>query len=243
MRRLFPLVIAATVALGGPAVGGQASATHGCVKGAELWFNTADRVRLVGHRFGGVRPGSKMTLVLAHQSQGDLCEWVPYARRLAAAGTFVFAFDFRGNGFSRGRQVGTRLPADVAAAVRTVRGLGAKKVIVIGSSMGGIASLVAAANIRPALNGVVALSAPRAFIGMDALRTAPRLTVPVLYAAGREEPVVQGFDFPGSAQAMYDATASPDKLLELVPSSKHGIDLLQSTPELQRVLDEFVRAR
>jgi alpha-beta hydrolase superfamily lysophospholipase len=239
MQRLATLLLLLLVA-GAAAV--AAAPGHACVRGNELWFDTADGVKLVGHRFGGVRPGTKTALVLAHQSQGDLCEWVPYARKLAARGFFVFPFDFRGHGFSKGRARGTRLPGDVAAAVRAVRGLGARKVVVVGSSMGGIAALVAAANIRPALDGVVALSAPQAFIGMDALKTAPRLTVPALYAAGRDEPTGQ-YDFPGSARAMFAATASTVKRLEIVPSDQHGIALLERAPSLQSVLADFLRAR
>ena len=80
---------------GGGDDGGRAH-LHPCVKGNEIWFRTADGVRLVGHRFGGVRPGAKPTVVLAHMSQGDLCQWEPFARMLAAKGIFVFAFDFSG---------------------------------------------------------------------------------------------------------------------------------------------------
>jgi pimeloyl-ACP methyl ester carboxylesterase len=123
-----------------------------------------------------------------------------------------------------------------------VRGLGAKRVVVVGASMGAIASLVAAANIKPALDGVVSLSAPQAYIGMDALKTAPRLAVPVLYAAGRDEPS-GAYDFPGSARAMFAATAAGDKKLEIVASAQHGIALLQSTPSLQSLFVEFLRAR
>jgi hypothetical protein len=42
---------------------------------------------------------------------------------------------------------------------------------------------------------------------------------------------------------LYDATASTDKQLQLVASPRHGIDLLQHTPALQRLLDEFLCSR
>ena len=79
-------------------------------------------------------------------SNGDLCEWLPFARNLAGKGLFVFAFDFRGHGFSEGRPAYGRLAVDVAAAVKAVRGLGARKVVVMGASLGGIAAVVGAAN-------------------------------------------------------------------------------------------------
>jgi pimeloyl-ACP methyl ester carboxylesterase len=242
MRRPVLVLLAL---LSGLVVGAPATArpAHDCVKGNELWFRTADGVKLVGHRFGGMRPGAKTVVVLAHQSGGSVCEWLAYARRLARLGFFAFPFDFRGNGFSEGRQRATRYPGDVAAAVRAMRALGARKVVVVGSSMGGIASLIAAANIRPALAGVVSLSAPATYEGLDALRTAPRLTVPALYAAGRDEPVISGHDFPADARKLYGASASVDKQLELVPSDLHGIALLEATPSLRALVEMFIRSR
>ncbi len=96
-------------------------------------------------RVGGLRPGTKPVVVLAHMSNGSLCEWLPEARRLAARGIWVFAFDFRGHGFSQGTQRYGRLGLDVAAAVKAARGLGARKVVVAGASLGGIAVVVAGA--------------------------------------------------------------------------------------------------
>src|SRR6187551_3280060 len=113
-----------------------------------------DGVQLVGHRFGGARAGSKPAVVLAHMSNGSLCEWLPEARRLAARGIWVFAFDFRGHGFSQGTQRYGRLGLDVAAAVKAARGLGARKVVIAGASLGGIAVVVAGATITPAVSGV-----------------------------------------------------------------------------------------
>ena len=59
---------------------------------------------------------------------------------------------------------------------------------------------------------------------MDALKTAPRLRVPVLYLAAEGDDNA-GFDFSQDAEAMYAATASADKRLEVLPGSLHGIAL------------------
>ena len=57
-------------------------------------------------------------MILAHQSEGDLCDWAPYARRLASRGYFVLPIDFRGYGLSQARTgaAATRFPSDLAAA-------------------------------------------------------------------------------------------------------------------------------
>jgi DNA-binding transcriptional ArsR family regulator len=98
--------------------------------------------------------------VLAHGSRGDLCRWVPYARRLAALGYVAFPFAFRNFGDSqdRGYPLNRRWGGDVAAAVQAARVRGATKVFVIGESLGGSAVVLAAANIRPPLAGVVSVS-------------------------------------------------------------------------------------
>ena len=64
-----------------------------------------------------------------------------------------------------------------------MRKQGKRKVFFVGASMGGIASLVAGANVKPAVDGVVSVSAPARFMGMNATASAPRLRVPVLYLA------------------------------------------------------------
>jgi len=233
---LLILTLLAVAAL--PAGSGRA---HSCVRGNELWFEAADGARLVGHRFGGRTPGGKTTVVLAHMSGGDLCQWLPYARVLARAGLFVFAFDFRGHGFSRGRQSYARVGADVAAAVRTVRRLGARRVVVVGASLGGIATVVAAASVRPALDGAVAISAPAQIEGrVNALLSAPRIRVPMLYLAAEQDRNAP-YDFAADARRLYAATGTSEKRLELVPGSLHGVFLVTGTPAVRALLGQFLR--
>ena len=52
--------------------------------------------QLLAEMDGFANDPSKPVVVLAHMSNGSLCEWLPEARRLAARGIWVFAFDFRG---------------------------------------------------------------------------------------------------------------------------------------------------
>jgi alpha-beta hydrolase superfamily lysophospholipase len=219
----------------------SSGSAHSCVNGNELWFRAADGTRLVGHRFGGKKPGVRTTIVLAHMSVGDLCQWVPYARSLAAKGLFVFPFDFRGHGFSEGRQNHRRSPGDIAAAVRAVRSLGARKVIVVGASLGGIAAVIAAPNIRPAVAGVVSVSGPAAIAGeLDALPAAERLRMPTLYvaASGDQNPP---YDFAADAQTLFDATSTPAKRLELVSGSLHGTFLVTGSTSVRGLLLAFAR--
>lgn len=237
MRRLFLLVALLAIAAS-TAVAAPQRAEHECVRGGELWFYAADRTKLVGHRFG---KGST-AVILAHQSNGDLCEWLPYARRLARQGYFVFPIDFRGHGFSQLRSgpAANRLAADLAAATKALRRLGKKKVFLVGASMGGIASLVAGANVEPAVDGVVSVSAPARFRGMNAVASAPRLRVPVLYLAATGDDNA-GYDFSKDAEAMFAKTAAKDKRLALLPGSAHGVGLVASSARAKALVEGFLK--
>ena len=218
-----------------------AGSAHACVKDNELRFRASDGATLVGHRFGGMKPGKRTAVVLSHMSVGDLCQWAPYARRLAAKGFFVFPFDFRGHGSSTGRQNHARAAADVAAAVRAVRTLGARKVVIAGASLGGIAVVIAAPKLGPAVQGVVAVSAPAAIAGeLDALPFAPRLRVPTLYIAA-EEDQSSPYDFAADAQMLHDATGTAEKRVEIVPGGQHGTFLVSSSAGVRALIERFLR--
>jgi dienelactone hydrolase len=75
------------------------------------------------------------------------------------------------------------------------------RIILVGASMGGTASLVAAHGIVPTVAGVASLSGPANYAGMDALTTVKSLTVPVLFMAAANDQA-GGFDFPADARTM-----------------------------------------
>jgi hypothetical protein len=77
---------------------GGSAPSHACVNSNELWFRAADGTRLVGHRFGGAKPGARTAVVMAHMSVGDLCQWVPFARRLARQRAFASRSTFAATG-------------------------------------------------------------------------------------------------------------------------------------------------
>jgi pimeloyl-ACP methyl ester carboxylesterase len=182
-----------------------------------------------------------MAVVLAHMSEGDLCSWTPYARRLAARGFFVLPFDFRGHGSSGGLRDHSKAAADTIAAVRAVRALGARKVVIGGASLGGIAAVIAAPKLRPPVQGVVSISGPAAIEGeLDARPVASRLVVPTLYIAA-EQDQSPPYDFAADAQTLYEATATSEKRLEVVHGSLHGVYLVDGSPAVRALLRSFVR--
>lgn len=231
------LTIATGVALAAAAGAATERTIHPeCVKAGDhaktVFFRTSDRVKLAGVLLGKGPKG----VVLAHQSRGDLCWWLPFARTLARAGYHVLPFDFRGYGESQ-RVNREDLAADVAAAGQTLRLAGVKTVVYMGASMGGTASLAASAR-TPAPAGVVSLSGPSVYHNMDAAATVARVDVPLLLMAAKGD---RGFS--ADQKTLYDAASTSDKQVALVAGFDHGVDLLtgRDRVRVKSLISAFLR--
>jgi pimeloyl-ACP methyl ester carboxylesterase len=110
-------------------------------------FAAADGVGLEGRLFGD----GTSAVVLSHMRPADQTSWYRFANRLADAGFLVLTYDFRGycpggdGGCSEGDRDIDSMWQDVVGAVAFVRERGAADVSLVGASMGGTASLGAAA--------------------------------------------------------------------------------------------------
>ena len=200
--------------------------------GKAVRFGSDGATNLGGVVFGTGRTG----IVLSHQAEGSLCEWAPYAVELAKRGYRVLAFDFPGYGYSSDEVSGQGLDGAVVAAAALLRSQGATAIVLIGASMGGTASLVAATEVRPPVAGVISVSGPTLYQGVAASKAAPELTVPVLYAAGRADD-----EFARDAQTLYDATpARVDRKLVIVAAGLHGVDLVADGSEVEAAVTAFL---
>ena len=176
---------------------------------------------------GAVLGDGSVGIVLSHQVRSDLCEWLPYAKRLRDLGYRALIFDF-----------GTDLVGDVVSAATELRREGANKIVLVGGSMGGTASLVAANAIAPPIAGVASLSGPAIFSGMDAAQASMQLSVPVLFMAAQDDEP----RFPTDARALYAECRSSQKQLVILPGSDHGSDLLSGSvaDQARGVLEKFI---
>lgn len=208
----------------------SAAAAGPCLRAAEaagvFRFPTTDGSTLVGVVLGSGPTG----LVLAHQLGSDLCEWLPQAREFARRGYRVLVFDFAGFGDSRPGP-DSRVDNDVIAATAELRRRGAERVVLIGSSMGGTAVLAAATRIRPPVAGVVSLSGPSGYGGVESGEAMARLRVPVLFVVGADDR-----HFTEQARAMHRAARVADKRLLVVPGGGHGTSLVEFGSDAPRVL-------
>ena len=178
-------------------------------------------------------------MVLAHQNGANLCQWLPYGQLLAAKGYRVLALDFVGFGSST--QAKHSYVEDLTTAVTYLREKGATKVVLVGASMGGTMSLAAAAAIKPAVDGVVALSSPSTFDGVNVIPMVSRLTVSALFIAGEMDPV-----YAASIKQMSAAAPAKGNTLLIVPSYEHGVRLVPDGvtggPEVRTAVETFLAA-
>jgi pimeloyl-ACP methyl ester carboxylesterase len=219
------LVAAVALMLVATASGSAApGATPSCLSRGDgfrlVSFAAADGVRLYGITSGA----GSLGLVLGHQVQSDSCEWYDMAKVFVARGYRVLAIDFRGFGLSPAATHGnpTGFAADIGGGAAELRRLGARRVIAIGSSMGGTAVVVAGATHAYHLAGVVSLSGAGLFWGINAIQAARHLTIPVRFLAARQD-----LPFADAARAMAKQAPSKDKALLILPGDTHGTSLLE----------------
>jgi pimeloyl-ACP methyl ester carboxylesterase len=242
------VVIAATLLLAIP-VGGRVAApkpprlVDWCATKADrkaaIRFRAADGARLVGVLLGPAR--ARSGVVLSHESSGGLCNWLFYGRRLARQGHRVLAYDAPGSASSPGSRIRRgRYDFDVAGAVRELRRRGVRRIVLIGGSLGAMSSIVAGADVTPAVDGVVAVSPGAVFSALDARAGASRLRVPVLYLVAEDDPGAAEI-----ARSLYDVTPAADKRLVVRPTGGHGYELLRHAQGAQNreLVDAFVRER
>jgi pimeloyl-ACP methyl ester carboxylesterase len=199
-------------------------------------FAAADGVALEGRLFGD----GNSAVVLSHMRPADQTSWFRFADRLADAGYLVLTYDFRGycpggdGGCSQGSRDIAAMWQDVVGAIEFVRSRGATSVSLVGASMGGTASLVAAARGGVEVRAVIVLSAPASIEGLvvdGALLS--QVSVGKLFIAGVGDAAAAA-----DAESLY-AQAPPPKRVEIVPADDHGTDLLTgSQAEVVRRLIE-----
>jgi pimeloyl-ACP methyl ester carboxylesterase len=214
-------------------------------------FRAGDGVELVGRLWGEGDVG----VILAHGfSQGQAQDgWLPFPAVLAERGYLALTFNFRGFCDSEdcsegGMELGNNW-RDAMAAVALLEERGAKKIFLIGASMGGLAVLRAARTPGVDVAGVVSLSTPqfpsKYYVGEPQANdvTPARLKQidePKLFIAGKDDvqlpgsaplrPGIESVRFAEDARRMFAAAEQP-KQLALVDSSFHSSYLLTTAPD------------
>jgi esterase/lipase len=195
--------------------------------GTPVHFDSVD-----GARLGGLMLGTgPVGIVLVHQIDATLCQWLPYGKRLAERGYRVLLVDLGGYGSS---EPSSKPDQDVKQAVGYLRQQGVGSIVLIGASLGGTASLSAAVIVEPPVTGVVSLSGPVHIAGMDLSVRIQALASPVLYVAGSDDGTLGT-----EAQVLYDATTEQRKQILLVDTGAHGVSLV-SLPSVPAAIEQWL---
>ncbi|MDI6858484.1 MAG: alpha/beta fold hydrolase [Dehalococcoidia bacterium] len=229
-KALLPLIAIAAAVFLSCGDDEEATPTPAPLTSEKVSFHTEDGITIRGHLFGD----GDVAVILCHMRPSDQTSWYPFAEELADAGYAALTFDFRGYGESDGEQELSLVDLDVEAALRAMRERGHDTVYLVGASMGGTASLMVAA--REEVAGVVAISAPAQFEGLNAEEVIAEVGEPKLFIA---------------AEGDASATTSLETLFELAPEPKeqrvfggsaHGTALLEEehAAEVKAAITSFL---
>ena len=221
-----PAAASATIESPGQRCGGPEA------NGRIVAFAASDGVRLDAAEVGSGAAG----VVLVHEYPADLCGFWPYAVYLSQRGLHVLDLDLRCFGRSACPATNAArgdLVADVSGAVAELHRRGARRVAVLGASMGGTVALAAASSAHSAISAVVCLSCHASFtphVGGTAVPLAVGAAVrvircPALFVVASNDPHLN----PGEVQSLYRDIGSADKHLDVLTglqATTHGWDLL-----------------
>jgi alpha-beta hydrolase superfamily lysophospholipase len=193
-----------------------------------MWFPARDGTLLDGAELGSGPVG----VVLGHQFPAELCGWWPFAVYLARHGMHVFLFDFRCMGESPCPEPGNNgsYVDDMLGAAAELRKEGAKRVFLMGASLGGTVAMMAGSQLSPPPAAVVSVSG-EADLGylaggttrLDALSTMPALRAPFLEIIAKGDTAVTVAD----ARKLVKRAGSSDKrLIVLPPAFGHGWNIV-----------------
>ena len=172
---------------------------------------------LLGTGTGGV--------VLGPQSDGDICQWLPYAQELATHYR-VALFDWK--------EPRAEVPL---LAIEALRAAGAEKVVLAGASLGGAFALSEAHQVQPRLAGVLSFGGELTLPGFDGRPGIRQWHGPLLQISSRDDAYFNS----RNARQLRVLHPGPETIL-MLPGSDHGVAMLEG-PEQQQVrstVDRFL---
>jgi pimeloyl-ACP methyl ester carboxylesterase len=172
---------------------------------------------LLGTGTGGV--------VLGPQSDGDICQWLPYAKELATHYR-VALFDWK--------EPRAEVPL---LAIEALRDAGAEKVVLAGASLGGAFALSEAHRVRPRLAGVLSFGGELTLPGFDGRPGIRQWHGPLLQISSKDDAYFND----RNARQLRVLHPGPETIL-MLPGSDHGVSMLEG-PHQQQVrstVDRFL---
>ena len=175
-----------------------------------------DDPTLVGYAGTGTRG-----VVLAPQSDGQVCQWSRQLERLVGEGYLVATFGWSADG-----------ERSFTAAVDVLHSLGATDVAFVGASKGGMYAAALADDLDPV--AVVALGPPDRYEGHDARSTSSTYTGPLLVVASTDDRNVSAL-----SSKLVSRADDPSTFLELTGNA-HGVALFagEHRAQVEQAIDD-----
>ena len=188
----------------------------------DLRLKTEDGAALVARQWGA---GSDW-VILSSNGDGRSARWLPLAEALAKPGRAVLTYDWRGtNPDAPGNSEWILAVTDARAALAHARAQGARRIVLAGGSLGGIASIKLGA--EPDVAGVIAVGTPHTVapltVSIDDLRA---IRGPKLFVASAGDTIVPLAE----TQWLHDNAPMP-KSIHIYPGTAHGVELLGGPDE------------
>lgn len=203
----------------------------------QVTFVTADDISLTGTLYGS----GTTALILSPMGDNEPAPWDQVAPLFTEQGYLVLTYQFRyptrTNAFTAA--MANQTVDDLRAAVTFVQERGAKELVLIGASLGGMATAKVSATVQPV--AMIVLSAPADLPEYEFQVTASELaalTMLKLFIASQDDTIV-----PLTAtQQIFALTAEP-KEFQRYDSTAHGLQLLTTAHAAdlrQRLLDFII---
>lgn len=185
-------------------------------------FTTADGATLHGTMYGSGSTAVIFSTMGAQQQD----TWAKMARATADAGYLALTYNFRFWVSETRIQDGLRanIADDLRAAIVFARGQGAKQIILVGASLGGMATAKVAGEAQAA--AVIIMAAPLSARGLAVRVEAAELqamTMPKLFVSSENDATIS----PADARQMVDQAPEP-KTVYLYPGTAHGTELFET---------------
>ncbi|HTM78168.1 MAG TPA: alpha/beta fold hydrolase [Devosia sp.] len=200
----FVAALAVSLALGTPVLAAEAKVVA---------FTSDDGVALSGLWYGA----GEDVVILSHQYDLDQSAWADVANSLADQGYGVLTYNFRGYKPSEGNQDIGAIGHDLDAAIAFARAGGARNLVLVGASMGGIVTVPAAVKAEPL--GYITLSAPLGFAGLAADDASL-----IGSKAAKLFINTENDSYIADTKHMF-AVASEPKTLEIYPGGEHAMSM------------------
>ena len=232
---LAACLLAAALLAGCGGDGGPPQAPQQVEDASIVALTAEDGVRLDARHFAADR---QRLVVLLHMYPADQRSWHDFARALWEDGVSALTVDFRGYGASEGGKDTAKIDRDARAALAFARDRGYESVVLVGASMGGTAAIMVAAEEPVA--GVITLSAPISFRGLDAKSAAGRVPVPLAVLASRGDTSAAD-----SLATLAERAGLDERHAVLYEGREHGTDMLtgehgaQVWARLRELIAEF----